>query len=456
MNRSELLPIEDEVYNQLLKSFGKKSLPRLIVGVSGGADSMALLHILCALSVPVYIIHINYQKRGAESDEDARLVAQTARELGIGFAVHKADPSKAEGKNFQQWARNYRYNLFKEAEAEQNADGIAVAHHRDDQIETVVQKIFRGGGLVSWSGMSVWDGQIFRPLLHKTRNDIEQYLEQKAIPYRTDRSNLRSEFARNFLRNEWLVRLEDFFPGWEENVLRITNQAGLYEHALEWIARTIDGEKGIDRGLFHSLKSGLQKAVVLELLKTKDPDIDVSRGSLVQLNKLEELQTGQSIRLTDRYIMLRDRDFYRLIELNNSDTEEYTVKLSDLDSPKRIKGLELSVVTIGEPAISDKSSLYLDIDKIAWPINIRSWQDGDRFQPLGMSGHQLVSDHLTNRKVSAAYRKQAILIESFEETICALIFPLIKNELSAGTISEQVKWEADTRRCLKIKPIKSS
>src|SRR5699024_11990005 len=107
------------------------------------------------------------------------------------------------------------------------------------------------------------------------------------------------------------------------------------------------------------------------------------------------LETGQSIRLTDRDIMLRDRDFYRLIELNNSDTEEYTVKLSDLDSPKRIKGLELSVVTIGEPAISDKSSLYLDIDKIAWPINIRSWQDGDRFQPLGMSGHQLVSDHLT-------------------------------------------------------------
>src|SRR5699024_7118601 len=129
-------------------------------------------------------------KRGAASDADARLVARAARKMNIDCTIDTADPAEASGHNFQQWARRYRYDLFDKSVQRQQASGIAVAHHRDDQIETIIQKMFRGGGLASWSAMPVWDGRIFRPLLNVSREAIEDYAGQQNIPFRTDRSNL--------------------------------------------------------------------------------------------------------------------------------------------------------------------------------------------------------------------------------------------------------------------------
>ncbi len=93
----------------------------------------------------------------------------------------------------------------------------------------------------------------------------------------------------------------------------------------------------------------------------------------------------------------------------------------------------------------------MDADKMSWPVTVRTWQSGDRFQPLGMKGHQKIADHLTDRKVSAAHKEKALVIESFEETICALIFVPIKKQLPPGTISEQVKCDARTNHCFEIK-----
>jgi len=384
-------------------------------------------------------------------------VARTARQMKIDYAVHAADPAQASGQNFQQWARSYRYALFEKEMQRQQADGIAVAHHRDDQIETIVQKIFRGGGLASWSGMPVWDGRIFRPLLDLSRDAIERYAGQQNIPFRTDRSNLDSEFARNLLRNEWLPKLEAFFPGWQENILRSSGQAALYKNAIQWIAGSIAEEGGIDRDRFHSLDTGLQKALILHLLKQKDPSVEVSHQSLEQIGSLKELQTGQSIQLTDRFMLLRDRGQYRFVESSDSIQTAWQLERSELtDAPYRAEGLELSVIPCSHSDVTKEGTLFIDADKLEWPISLRPWQDGDRFQPLGMEGRQLISDHLTNRKVSSAHRRRALVIESFEERICAVIFPPIEKRASAGTVSEQVKCDPDTLACLTINVIKST
>lgn len=451
MSKSELSRIEKTIQKHLTNFFGGRGDLHFMVGVSGGIDSMSMLYAFYRLGISVYVAHINYQKRGSASDEDARLVARMARQWSYDYSIIEVDPGEAEGKNFQQWARNRRYRIFEELAREQQADGIAVAHHRDDQIETILQKMFRGGGLVSWSGMQVWNGHLFRPLLDIPRDKIAQFAQKKDIPYRTDLSNLQSDFARNFLRNEWLTELSDFFPGWEQNVLRISTQARHYQQAIRWITDKITDDQGIKREAFHSLGTGLQKATVLFMLKQRNPDIRISRKNLGRLETVDQLSTGKGIQLTEQFSLMRDRTYYCILgDQPVSFPDTATLSKEQLEKAGcTLFGLSFKIT--GMEFCRDEKILCIDPDQISWPITLRHWQAGDRFQPLGMEGHQLISDHLTNRKVSAAQKKKALVIESFEETICAVIFPPIKKSVPIGTISEQVKYDTDTKRCLKIR-----
>lgn len=449
MSKSELSRIEAIVQQKVAHSFGSCDKPHFIIGVSGGMDSMSLLYAFYQLNISACVVHLNYQKRGKEADKDADLVARIAEQWDFNYKVVDVDPDEAEGENFQQWARDRRYQLFEKLAEEQQADGIAIAHHRDDQIETILQKMFRGGGLASWSAMQVWDGRLFRPLLDVSRDDIAAYVQENDIPYRTDSSNLQSDFARNFLRNEWLTRLSDFFPGWQQNVLRISEQARHFEQAIGWIADDITDDRGINRSAFHTLEAGLQKAVILYLLKKKNPDINISRNSLDQLENLQHLQTGKEVQFSEQFSLMRDRQYYCIIGDQQTPFSPIVLSREKLEqSAYTMAGLSFEI-TSGTFS-TDDTTLCLDVEKISWPLTLRRWQEGDRFQPLGMEGHQTVSDHLTNRKINAAQKEKALVVESFEETICAVIFPPIKKRTPIGTISEQTKCSTGTKRCLKI------
>ncbi len=447
MNRSSLSPIEQAVRTNLDRHFGGDS-PHFIIAVSGGMDSMSLLYAFKQLEISALVSHINYQKRGADSDKDAELVEQMAFEWGFECHTVQADPAAAEGQNFQQWARELRYRVFTGLMEEHEADGIAVAHHQDDQVETILQKVFRGAGLASWTGMDIWDGQLFRPLLGCSRSEIEAYTEACSIPFRTDKSNLENDFARNFLRNEWLDKLTDFFPGWKQNVLQISREAKIHKQALAFIGDEIEDDRGIDREAFLSLSPDLQKSVILFLLKEQEPGLQISQDSLERIDELASLQTGKEIELMPGVSILRDRNRYVITTSDKNTFEPVTLHRDDLSSANVLDEITLSIKGYENPDF--ERALYLDADKLNWPITVRRWQAGDQFQPLGMEGHQNVSDHLTNRKVSASRKNEAMVIQSFDKTICAIIFPPIKNQSSPGTISDRYKCSAGTQHCLEI------
>jgi len=447
MSRSDLLPIEKAVRTNLDRHFSGES-PHFIMAVSGGMDSMSLLYAFKQLHISALVSPINYQKRGADSDKDAELVEQMAFEWGFDCHTGTADPTQAQGQNFQQWARDFRYRVFAGLLEEHQADGIAVAHHQDDQVETILQKVFRGAGLTSWSGMDTLDGKLFRPLLHCTSSDIEAYVQEQAIPYRTDKSNLENDFARNFLRNEWLEKLAEFFPGWKQNVLRMSREAETYEQALSFIVDEIRDDRGIRRADFRSLPTNLQKSLMLFLLKEEEPGLQISEESLDRIDELSNLQTGKEVELLPGISILRDRAHYVIKTFAKDAFEAVTLQRDDFASPKDLNGITLALKEYENPDF--ERALYLDADKLSWPLTVRRWQAGDRFQPLGMDGHQNVSDHLTNRKVSASYKEQALVIESFDKTICAIIFPPIQNQSSPGTISDRFKCSTDTQYCLEI------
>jgi tRNA(Ile)-lysidine synthase len=449
MSRSNLSLIEQSVRESIDSAFDT-TVPLLIIAVSGGVDSMSLLHSLYRLNISGIVAHVNYHKRGKASDKDAKLVAEKAKEWGFEFELKDVDPKEAQGENFQQWARDVRYRFFRDLVESYDADGIVLAHHRDDQVETILQKLFRGAGMASWSGMDIWDGALFRPLLSVSGQKIEQYAEQKGIPYRIDESNLENNFARNFLRNQWTENLQKFFPGWQDNILRVAEEAQNYEDALEWIADQILDSTGLKKQAFDELESGLQRALILHLVKKQEPDIQISQRNLNRVSELKKLQTGKKIGLTSEISIVRDRDHYVVTKSDEDTFRPQTLTRIRLKNSEVEVGSQ--VVTVEQLANPDLTrALFMDADKISWPVTVRQWKEGDRLQPLGMQGHQTVAEHLTNRKVSAADKEKVLVIESFEETICALIFPPIKNQSPRGTISEQVKCDAETKWYLIIK-----
>jgi tRNA(Ile)-lysidine synthase len=453
MSKSELLPIEEIAASQIKKYFPGQETISFVIGVSGGIDSMSLLHILHNLGADLHIIHVNYQKRGSASDKDAALVKRTADKWGVDCEVITVDSDEAKGENFQQWAREVRYTLFNNLFQSTGANGIALAHHQDDQIETILQKVFRGSGLASWSAMQVWDGRLFRPLLSVGRDEIEAYVQKRSIAYRDDESNFTSDFARNFLRNQWLPELEQHFPGWRQNVLRVAEQGRVFTASLRFILQQITDKKDrLDREAFLQLDKKLQKSVLIYYISQADDREVISRGALGELEKLEQLQTGKAIQLTDKLSLMRDRRYLKLVMDTGETGSLLTLQKVDIQEGRILfNGLQFEVRPFKDPDY--EHCLYLDWDALEGPLRIRQWRDGDRFQPLGMEGHQTVADHLANRKVNAVDKVDALILESFEETIYAVIFPPNEKRQPPGTISDRVKCGPSTGQCLIITTI---
>src|SRR5690554_2848885 len=234
--------------------------PHFIIAVSGGADSMALLYLLNKLNYQALAVHINYQKRGEESDLDQELVEQMAFAWGFECITLRPNPDEAKGENFQNWAREQRYAIFRDLKREYKADAIITAHHQDDQVETILQKVFRGSSPIAWRGMKAWNGELFRPLLNFTKEEILNYCEEEAIPYRTDSSNYEADFARNIIRNKLSDTLDGNFPGWKQNILALQYQGEMHESALEYIAQKVFTNDEIDLNSYHQLPDIIKSA----------------------------------------------------------------------------------------------------------------------------------------------------------------------------------------------------
>ncbi len=236
--------LPDMVLDCLTENGFRPGRDRFVLGVSGGVDSMVLMYLLNKLGFESIPVHVNYHKRGAESDKDQFLVEKIAREYGLKLHVHTVLPEDAEG-NFQEWARKQRYRVFREIRVVNRAAGIIVAHHMDDQIETILQKILRGSGMDSWQGMSEFDGEVLRPLLTVSRSDIMQYAEENGIQFRHDQSNFESGYARNFIRNEWMPSMDKLFPGWRSSIMKIPEKAALFDESVTILASQIQESPGI-------------------------------------------------------------------------------------------------------------------------------------------------------------------------------------------------------------------
>ncbi len=439
-----------DIVHQILEKHSIPQEGRLVVGVSGGVDSMVLLHVLQELNRPMVVAHVNYHKRGDESDADEALVRRTAESMQLPCHVLSVHYRRQEG-NFQDWARRIRYRFFDDLRQKHDAVAVVTAHQRGDQVETILMKVLRGAGPLAWEGMKEWDGVLLRPLLQATRSEIEQYAHDHKVPFREDRSNFRSDFARNFLRNEWTPLLDRQFPGWQQNILRLRDWSTQIEGALAEIEKQLKvTDDSWDFDGFCELPPELQRLMIRFWLKKFAPDENPAYGGLRQTGEIHHLQSGQFLSISPAIRLWRDRDrlFFRKEDQPAQIIGQHIEKEQLLEGNVIAGFAEFSLSDEYPRNYSEK--LYCRLKDDDWPLIVRSWKPGDRFQPLGMKGRQLVSDFLTNRKVPSYRRKEVLVAVSSDQTICAVIFPPVSG-LEPGGIAEKVRCPEQPAEVLNIR-----
>jgi tRNA(Ile)-lysidine synthase len=436
MSKSEYLLIEQGISNKLSRYFS--GTPKLVIGVSGGADSMALLYAFKQLEVSCVVVHINYGLRGVESDKDQELVEQMSFEWGLECCSVRLNTEEMQSGNFQNWARKERYDIFKDLAEEVEADAIAIAHHQDDQVETIIQKLFRGSSPENWTGMKEWDAPIFRPLLEFSKEDIMAYCNTKSIPYREDASNLDPKYSRNFLRGEFADKMDNLFPGWRQNVLGLSDFGMLNEQMLDELSEIYLKKERLKLAPLKKMDKVLAGSLIKRFLEQFIPV--ASRGIIGETYALLSAQTGSELKISESVILVKDRDSIALQK--EAEFTKVIITEKDIEEVFLEQGVELR--------LSDQvdSDLYLDVRKVSFPLTLRRWQNGDKIQPLGMTGTQKISDHLTNRKVSTVNREKSLVLSDSDGTIYAIIFK--GNDPGSGTISELCKATDSTKRYLLI------
>lgn len=419
--------------------------------MSGGPDSMALLYLLHRFEVDTVAVHCNYQLRGDASDKDQELVEEISMMWNMECVSLRFDSEKESEGNFQDWARDRRYHAFRDIKREYDADLILTAHHQDDQIETILQKVLRGAGIQSWKAMEIKEGGLFRPFLNISQSDIMDFVQDFNIPYRIDQSNEESTYARNFIRKHWFPDLNRLFPGWKKNLHRLSERADEFQIMSDHILNEVLDGDDLNREKFLELDPKIRPAILYRFIAKKGIDVEISHGFLQNLNDLEKLQSGGKLQLSDQYHIQRDRTVFKIVDNSIDGTFHQKITSDQVKSALVISKWKLSIEPV--PENFSESFLNLDIAQLKFPLTLRTWEDGDIFHPLGMDGTQLVSDHLTNRKIPSSEKKNGLVLESFDGMICAVIFPNYSNQRQIGTISENVRCAKSTNKTLTIRKI---
>ena len=312
----------------------------VIVGLSGGADSVALLHILTRLGYPCVAAHCNFHLRNDESDADADFAQQTAEALGLPFRridFDTADYARQNGVSTEMAARTLRYEWFETLRRELGAEAIAVAHHRDDNVETVLLNLIRGTGLSGLCGMRPRNGHIVRPLLSVDRHQIVRWLTDRHLPFRTDSSNASDVYRRNFVRLRLLPLMEQLNPSVRDAILRmaghLTDVEAIYRNAIDsHRAHLIDADGRISIDAL--LRTPAPQAVLFELLTpygfTPSQCADIARAL--------SGESGRSFVAPDgRWHLLKDRLHLILYPADEVSADAFPLTLgSELTAPIRL------------------------------------------------------------------------------------------------------------------------
>lgn len=423
---------------------------KFIIAVSGGPDSVALLHLFKYLNLNILALHCNFGLRGKESNQDEQFVKRFCNLYGIPLSVKQFQTSRyaeEKGISIEMAARELRYEWFREMKDKKKVDYIVTAHHADDLAETIFINICRGTGLKGLSGIKPVNGDLLRPLLNCSRTDILQYIEKHQLGFRTDSTNNSLEFVRNKIRHKIIPVCKEINPAFlntiRENCEILKETEEIYTYAIEKLKKEVSNYKNGEL-LLHIQKiltSPAPYTLLYEILKpagfNKSQVRDILNGS--QSNPGKQFISG-------KFILTKGRDYWRLFESQPAPFVPFQI---EQPGNYKIKGIpyrfEILPVTAGFQIPTDPGIACLDADKVIFPLTIRCWEKGDRFCPLGMKKLQKkLSDFFTDLKFSPKQKRECLLLLSSNQ-IAWVIGYRIDDRFKTGPL---------TQRILKIYPLR--
>lgn len=408
------------------------------VGVSGGMDSMVLLHVLRRLDHPCSVLHVDHGLRGAESDADRAFVEEHCHREGITFRCKRVDVAalaQKVGLSTQMAARELRYGFFAEAWQDRPLK-TALAHHGDDAVETLLIHLMRGVGVFGWSTIRPVSGVFVRPLLGVRRMEIERYASEHGITFRVDRSNTDPKYLRNRIRHELLPMMEEMRPGATRTMARSLELLRELEHAGEMV-RSVESLGLTGDGGLRIPFSAVERSPTPNLLLNQclrhlgyHPEtIDRLRDAIGDRSTGAEFFAGGWRAIVDRDGVI--------IERVMSELPAFTI---DVHVPQGDFAGFQWCLTEGEPFSipSTLQEVVLDADRLDFPVQVRPWRTGDRMRPLGLGGSKLVSDILIDAKVPRQEKDRTCVLVDGSGAIVWLVGHRIADGYQVGPGSGRV------------------
>lgn len=425
------------IQHQLLS--GEKPV---VVGISGGADSVALLHILVSLGYKCIAAHCNFNLRGDESFRDEQFTIDFTQRLQVPLCKISFETNKYAQENrlsVEMAARELRYRWFEELLNTYDADAVAVAHHRDDSVETLLINLTRGSGLTGLTGIKPKNGNVVRPLLCVSREDIYAYIENNGLEYVTDSSNSSDIYTRNFIRLKVIPLLEEINPSVKASLARTANHlydaSLIYNHSIEEARKVIIQNNRLSISALLSFPA--PATILYEMLKPYGFSRTVCESIFTVLDK----DSGK-IFYSSTHRLLKDRSDLLIDVLSGEDNRAYLINLEDdnVDLPVELKP-EIVVIKEDYQIEKDKKFAYFDFDKLSFPLVLRHWQEGDWFVPFGMKGKKKISDYFSDKKFSLFDKEKTWLLCSGQDVIWIV----------GERTDNRYRIEKTTKRVLKLK-----
>ena len=409
--------MRNKIQNYIIEKslFSKEN--KLILGISGGADSVCLMHLLLELDYNFELAHCNFNLRGDESDEDEIFVRKLAKEYQLELHVKHFDTQNYANENkvsVQMAARDLRYAWFYDLLLSENAKYIAIAHHANDDIETFFINLVRGSGLKGLLGIKAKTDSIVRPLMAVSRAEIEQFLKKNDISFREDSSNTSLKYLRNKIRHELIPLLTEMNPS---------------------IQKTISDEIKILEGVAEVYYKQIER-IKKEMIQNEEAIIQLKISDLLALkpinNYLYELLKPYGFSTIDRIVeslkgqsgkqffssthkLLVDREFIFISELDIKQNELIIIQenTNSIKSPIHLNFSKSDNIKWQD----DLSSAQVDFEKLQFPLTLRKWKDGDKFIPLGMKTFKKLSDFFIDNKFSLLDKNKQWLLCSGKDVV---------------------------------------
>lgn len=414
--RCKFSAVLEEFRKYLIDDCSTRESDRYLVTVSGGVDSVVMASLFNAAKLNFGIAHCNFRLRGEESDGDEQFVAALAASMNVPFYRREFDTEKyarEQGISIQMAARDLRYSWFHEAAATHKYNYIATGHNKNDIVETMLLNLSRGTGLRGLMGIRARHDKLVRPLLFASRQRIVEYARENNLEWREDSSNEETKYNRNKVRHTIIPAFESINPAFVQNALetsiRIEHTGKLLDLILEQIKKEVWSESNgrITININKLKKYPSTDILLFELLR----DFGVTQLSSEMLVHTLETSTGKQFH-TRSHTITRDRDFLIVTQnlpelasevLIGPDTAriEYPVRLCFTITGKEDFNIPVS-----------RNTAAIDADKIRYPLMLREWRNGDRFQPFGMNGTKKVSDFLINIKLPLPDKRNVRVLES--------------------------------------------